>query len=192
MLTLTALFSLVSCLTTLSVSRLQGISWTVLTHPISTKSILFMSLTLNVQVWIAIQYIAVYQTKKMYTVLLSHSATKKHYEIHYQKVFLCTFHGIPFTVQGTASDSRHSCSILIPLFHICITFSIYKLNIFLLICTIPSFQKLVHKIKKKFWEELIAYFPLIRRGPNTKWRLQQFFHCYLYSLPQKRVYWAVA
>jgi hypothetical protein len=29
---------------------------------------------------------------------------------------------------------------------------------------------------RKFWEELIAYFPLIRQVPHRK-RLQQFFHC---------------
>jgi hypothetical protein len=29
--------------------------------------------------------------------------------------------------------------------------------------------------KSKFWEELIAYFPLIRHGPTRKWSLQQFF-----------------
>jgi hypothetical protein len=28
---------------------------------------------------------------------------------------------------------------------------------------------------KNFWEELIAYFPLIRHGPHRKWLLQQFF-----------------
>jgi hypothetical protein len=28
---------------------------------------------------------------------------------------------------------------------------------------------------KKFWEELIAYFPLIRHGPHRKQRLQQIF-----------------
>jgi hypothetical protein len=31
------------------------------------------------------------------------------------------------------------------------------------------------KSNKKFWEELIVYFPLIRRGPDRKRRLQQFF-----------------
>jgi hypothetical protein len=30
-------------------------------------------------------------------------------------------------------------------------------------------------VSKKFWEELIAYFPLIRHGPYRKRRLQQFF-----------------
>jgi hypothetical protein len=30
---------------------------------------------------------------------------------------------------------------------------------------------------KKFWEELIAYFPLIRHGPHTKRGVQQFFYC---------------
>jgi hypothetical protein len=32
---------------------------------------------------------------------------------------------------------------------------------------------------KKFWEELIAYFPLLRRGPHRKRRVQQFFYCCL-------------
>jgi hypothetical protein len=30
---------------------------------------------------------------------------------------------------------------------------------------------------KKFWEEIIAYFPFIRHGPHTKRRVQQFFYC---------------
>jgi hypothetical protein len=30
-------------------------------------------------------------------------------------------------------------------------------------------------MKKKFWEEQIAYFPSIRHGPHRKRRLQQFF-----------------
>jgi hypothetical protein len=29
----------------------------------------------------------------------------------------------------------------------------------------------------KFWEELIAYFRLIRHGPHRKQRVQQFFCC---------------
>jgi hypothetical protein len=29
----------------------------------------------------------------------------------------------------------------------------------------------------KFWEELIAYFPLIRQKSHRKWRIQQFFYC---------------
>jgi hypothetical protein len=32
---------------------------------------------------------------------------------------------------------------------------------------------------KKFWEELIAYFPLILRGPHRKGRVQQLFYCYV-------------
>jgi hypothetical protein len=28
---------------------------------------------------------------------------------------------------------------------------------------------------KKFWEELVTYFPLIRHGPHRKRRLQHFF-----------------
>jgi hypothetical protein len=31
-------------------------------------------------------------------------------------------------------------------------------------------------INKKFWEELIAYFPLIRHGSHRKWRVQQFLY----------------
>jgi hypothetical protein len=30
---------------------------------------------------------------------------------------------------------------------------------------------------KKFWDELMAYFPLKWHGPHRKWRLQQFFYC---------------
>jgi hypothetical protein len=30
---------------------------------------------------------------------------------------------------------------------------------------------------KKFWEELIAYYPLIRHGPHRKRHIQQFFYC---------------
>jgi hypothetical protein len=30
---------------------------------------------------------------------------------------------------------------------------------------------------KKFWEELIAYFPLIRQGQHRNRRIQQFFRC---------------
>jgi hypothetical protein len=32
-------------------------------------------------------------------------------------------------------------------------------------------------IKKKFWEELIACFPLIRHGPHRNRRVQQFIYC---------------
>jgi hypothetical protein len=32
-------------------------------------------------------------------------------------------------------------------------------------------------INNKFWEELIACFPLIRRGPYRKRRVQQLFYC---------------
>jgi hypothetical protein len=32
---------------------------------------------------------------------------------------------------------------------------------------------------KKIWEELIAYFHLLRHGPNIKRRPQQLFHCYM-------------
>jgi hypothetical protein len=38
---------------------------------------------------------------------------------------------------------------------------------------------------KKFWEELIAYFPLIRHGPHRKRRLQQFFVAAGKSLPSR-------
>jgi hypothetical protein len=34
----------------------------------------------------------------------------------------------------------------------------------------------------KFWEELIAYFPLIRHGPHRKRSAQQFLYCCVYSL----------
>jgi hypothetical protein len=41
-------------------------------------------------------------------------------------------------------------------------------------------QKIIIKIRlklleTKFWEELMAYFPLIQHGPYRKQRLQQFF-----------------
>jgi hypothetical protein len=39
-----------------------------------------------------------------------------------------------------------------------------------------------HNLKKKFWEELIASFPLIRHGPHRQ-RLQQFFVAPGTSLP---------
>jgi hypothetical protein len=32
---------------------------------------------------------------------------------------------------------------------------------------------------KKFWEELIAYFPLIGHRPDRKQRAQQLFYCYI-------------
>jgi hypothetical protein len=31
--------------------------------------------------------------------------------------------------------------------------------------------------KKKFWKELITYFPLIRHEPHTKRCTKQFFYC---------------
>jgi hypothetical protein len=34
-----------------------------------------------------------------------------------------------------------------------------------------------NKKDKKLWEEIIAYFPLIRHGPQRKGRHQQFFNC---------------
>jgi hypothetical protein len=33
---------------------------------------------------------------------------------------------------------------------------------------------------KKFWEELVAYFPLIRHEQHRKRRVQQFFYCCVY------------
>jgi hypothetical protein len=33
------------------------------------------------------------------------------------------------------------------------------------------------KMRKKFWEKLIADFPLIRHGPHKNRRVQQFFYC---------------
>jgi hypothetical protein len=36
---------------------------------------------------------------------------------------------------------------------------------------------LSHTYNEKFWEELIAYFPLIRYGPQRKRHVQQFCHC---------------
>jgi hypothetical protein len=35
---------------------------------------------------------------------------------------------------------------------------------------------------KKFWEELIACFPLIRHGTHRKPRIQQFVYCCVCSL----------
>jgi hypothetical protein len=36
-------------------------------------------------------------------------------------------------------------------------------------------KKQIKRINKKFWEQPIAYFPLIRHGPQRKRRRQQFF-----------------
>jgi hypothetical protein len=46
----------------------------------------------------------------------------------------------------------------------------------------PNFPKIISIISKlfklkKFWGEIIAYFPFIRHGPHIKRRLQQFFYC---------------
>jgi hypothetical protein len=41
----------------------------------------------------------------------------------------------------------------------------------------------VTKRNKKFWEGLIAYFPLIQRGLHRKRRLQQFFVVFTDLLP---------
>jgi hypothetical protein len=48
----------------------------------------------------------------------------------------------------------------------------------------------VNYLHKKFWKELIAYFPLKRHGPHRKWRLRQLFiaagtslsSCYLVTI----------
>jgi hypothetical protein len=39
----------------------------------------------------------------------------------------------------------------------------------------PSYGYRYQKKNSTFWEELIAYFPLIQHGPHRKRRLQQFF-----------------
>jgi hypothetical protein len=36
---------------------------------------------------------------------------------------------------------------------------------------------LILAVNKEFWEELIAYFPLIGHGPHIKRRVQQFYCC---------------
>jgi hypothetical protein len=46
-----------------------------------------------------------------------------------------------------------------------------------------NLHKLNLKISKKFWEELIAYFPFIRHGSNRKRLLHQFFITTGRSLP---------
>jgi hypothetical protein len=38
-------------------------------------------------------------------------------------------------------------------------------------------MKRERKIYKKIWEELIAYFPLIRYGQHRKRCVEQFFYC---------------
>jgi hypothetical protein len=38
-------------------------------------------------------------------------------------------------------------------------------------------EKQVKHLNKKFWEELISYFLLIRHGPHRKWRVLQFYCC---------------
>jgi hypothetical protein len=53
-------------------------------------------------------------------------------------------------------------------------------------------QVLTYRENKKFWEELIVYFPLIRHGPHRKQRVQQFFYCCVYLLPRERLQRAVA
>jgi hypothetical protein len=50
-------------------------------------------------------------------------------------------------------------------------------------CSLP------YILNKKFWEELIAYFPLIRHAPHRKRRLQLIFFCrgnvFIEPLPSK-------
>jgi hypothetical protein len=47
----------------------------------------------------------------------------------------------------------------------------------------PTSNKyIVERRNKKFWEELIAYFPLKRHGPHRMRRPKQFFNCWVYSL----------
>jgi hypothetical protein len=36
---------------------------------------------------------------------------------------------------------------------------------------------------QKFWEQLIAYFPLIWHEPHEKWRVQDIFYCCVYIEP---------
>jgi hypothetical protein len=55
-------------------------------------------------------------------------------------------------------------------------------NIPKLTSTLPQaseHQKVNVDINKKFWEQLIACFPLIRHGPQRKRRAQQLFYCYV-------------
>jgi hypothetical protein len=40
-----------------------------------------------------------------------------------------------------------------------------------------KFRRVVLNVKKKSWEEVITYFPLIRHGPHRKLRVQQYFFC---------------
>jgi hypothetical protein len=52
------------------------------------------------------------------------------------------------------------------------TFTMNIINIFLIGRTMVS-------MNKKFWEELVANFPLIWHGSHRKRRFQQFFYCYV-------------
>jgi hypothetical protein len=47
-----------------------------------------------------------------------------------------------------------------------------------------KYYQLEYSINKKFWDKLIAYFPLIRSWLHRKRRLQQFFYCCVYSSSQ--------
>jgi hypothetical protein len=40
-----------------------------------------------------------------------------------------------------------------------------------------SFKDVSYYNNKKFWEELIAYFPLVGHRPHRKRRVQQFLYC---------------
>jgi hypothetical protein len=40
-------------------------------------------------------------------------------------------------------------------------------------------HKCINQCNRKFWEELIASFPLIRHGPHIERRVQQLFYCCL-------------
>jgi hypothetical protein len=46
----------------------------------------------------------------------------------------------------------------------------------------------VENINKKFWDELIAYFPLIRHGPHRKQCAQQFLYCCMCSRCRNNVF----
>jgi hypothetical protein len=66
------------------------------------------------------------------------------------------------------------------------------MNIILIFCNVFRFVTVDLSIlkNKKFWEQLIAYFPLILHGPHRKRRLQQIFvapgksllRCYLVTI----------
>jgi hypothetical protein len=60
-----------------------------------------------------------------------------------------------------------------------ILFMVYAGAVYSSDYTEPDYRMAVNK---KFWKELIAYFPLIRYRLHRKWRLQQFFYCCVCSL----------